>query len=148
MRTRALYTYTTANGEKRTNVVWFGSTGIVQKGFDSGIWDVSLWDADIGNAEFYNEQHTSFSEKQRAVVDSLVQRLSIIRGELWYDIKYGLPLFEKTKSKIEFDSFILSTISKHPDVESIISFKSQILNSNYTCEVKIQSRFGQITVTL
>lgn len=148
MRTRALYKYVDETGKEHTNVVWFGSTGTKRKGYDVALWDTAVYDDDIGKANFYDPSKTSFSEKQQSVVDSLTQRLSVIRGELWYAMSYGLPLFDRNRSKVEFDSFILSTISQHPDVDSIISFSSQVVNAKYTCEVKIQSKYGPIDITL
>lgn len=148
MKTRALYTYTDESGRKRTNVVWFGSTGIITRGFDGSVWDTSAWDDGIGHTIFYNDAHDSFSTRQTAVVDSLTQRLSIIKGELWYAMSYGIPLFEKNRSKVEFDAWILKTISEHPDVIKISSFTSQIISSTYSCHVKIQTKYGQIDLNL
>lgn len=148
MRTRALYKYTDEQGKEHTNVVWFGSTGRKQKGFDNAIWDSSIWDSEQGKAVFYDDKHTNFSEKQQSVVDGLTQRLSIVKGELWYAMSYGLPLFDRNRSKVEFDSFILKTITSHPDVDSVISFVSQVLNAHYTCNVKIQSKYGPIDINL
>lgn len=148
MRTRAIYKYTDETGKQHTNVVWFGSTGIKRQGYDNALWDDATYDDESGKAVFYDVQKSSFSEKQQSVVDSLTQRLSIIRGELWYAMSYGLPLFDRNRSKVEFDSFILSTITQHPDVDSIISFVSQVLNAKYTCQVKIQSKYGLIDINL
>lgn len=148
MRTRSLYRHKDSLGNEHIDVVWFGTIGKQAMGFDNQAWDVAMWDEMPGEAIFLREDRSSFSERQQSVVDSLTQRLSIIRGELWYAMSYGLPLFEKNRSKIEFDAFILKVISSHPDVDSIISFKSEVVSSNYTCEVKIQSKYGPISINL
>ena len=115
-------------------VVWFGSTG---KNED-------------GTAKFYNTNniHDNFSDKQQSVVDSLTQRLSVLKKELWYDYNYGMPLLEKQKSKLSLDSFIGTTILSHPDVRSIISFNSKVVNKKYMCDIKILSTFGEININL
>ena len=128
MRTRLLHT----DDNNKKTVVWFGSYGI-----DSN-----------GKAKFENAEKASYGTRQRGVADSLTQRLSIIRGELWYSISYGLPLFDKNRSKLEFDSFILQTIDSHPDVKSVISFESSIIGTTYKCNVKIQSKYGEIEINL
>ena len=95
------------------NVVWFGSYGIT---------------AD-GHSKFYNENdiHDNFADKQQGVCDSLTQRLSVIRGELWYNINFGLPLLEKIESKIAIDAAISEIVLAHPDVEEIATFESGAL---------------------
>lgn len=148
MRTRSLYRHRDSLGNEHIDVVWFGTIGKQAVGFDNQLWDVATWDDTPGEALFLHEDRSSFSEKQQSVVDSLTQRLSIIRGELWYAMSYGLPLFEKNRSKLEFDAFIIKTITEHPDVDSIISFKSDVKGSNYACEVKIQSKYGPIVINL
>lgn len=74
----------------------------------------------------WNDGTTSYANKQEGVASSLIQRLSIIQGDLWEDKDYGLPLFSKVKDKFIFDSIIINTILKHPDVRGIISYESNI----------------------
>ena len=146
MKTRALHTYIDELGNKRTNVVWFGSTNERRSNalWDDGLWDMASWDDDKSNAILVN----SFSEQQQSVIDGLTQRLSIIKSELWYAVSYGIPLFEKNRSKVEFDSWVLKTINAHPDVNSILSFSSYVNNKQYHCEVQILSTYGQIDINL
>ena len=56
-----------------------------------------------GNAIKYGEDGVSFAKDEEGVAQSLTQRLSVIRGELWYNVLYGIPLFDKMKTKIEAD---------------------------------------------
>ena len=100
--------------------------------------------------EFYNpnDKHDNFSDKQQAVVDSLTQRLSVIRRELWYDINYGLPLLDKQKSKVSIDAFIGKTVLAHPDVDSIKQFESNIVGKKYVCSMTISTIYGDIILTV
>lgn len=145
MKTRALYKYIDENGTQHTSIVWFGSAGRTAIGFDISKWDIGKWD-DTSSAHIRKAEN--FSEQQQSVADNLTQRLSIVKGELWYNINYGQPIFEKTKSKAAFDAFILTVVKQHPDVNSIISFNSQIVNKKYTCNIQIESIYGQITLNL
>lgn len=68
----------------------------------------------------------NYSEEQKAIRDSLIQRLSIIKGELWYKASYGLPLMEKIKSKGIYDTVVINIITSTPGVVNIVSFVSNI----------------------
>ena len=116
------------------NVVWFGSYGIT---------------AD-GHSKFYNKNdiHDNFADKQQGVCDSLTQRLSVIRGELWYNINFGLPLLEKIESKIAIDAAISEIVLAHPDVEEIETFESTKTLHNYSAKMKINTVFGKVNLSI
>ena len=116
----------------RNEVVWFGSYG---KNGDKAL--------------FFNEndKHDNFSDQQQGVSDSLTQRLSVLREELWYDIDYGLPLFDKVR-KPAMDSFICSAVLNHPDVISIDEFSSQVINNKYSCSMTVVSVFGNVVLNI
>lgn len=95
-----------------------------------------------------DDKHDNYSDKQQGVVDSLTQRLSVIRRELWYDVNYGLPLLDKQKSKVAIDAFIGKTVLAHPDVDSIQDFDSMIINKVYTCSMKIITKYGEIILNV
>jgi hypothetical protein len=76
------------------------------------------------------------------VIDSLIQRLSVIRGELWYQINYGIPLMGKYKSKGIFDSSISEIISGNPGVRNIISYKSSVDKTVYSFTCRILTIYG------
>lgn len=78
-----------------------------------------------------------------AVVASLIQRLSVIKGELWYQINYGLPLTESISSAALFDSVIADIITSHPGVASLDSYKSWITGHTYYYTCKITSIFAE-----
>lgn len=105
-----------------------------------------------GNVVWFNKVNkatkldSSFSEAQQSVVDSLTQRLSVIKTELWYDISYGLPLFDKVKNKIAMDGAVASIVTSHPDVISMSSFESAIVNRKYSCKFQAVTKYGNVQV--
>lgn len=116
----------------RNEVVWFGS-----------------WGKNGDRTLFFSptDKHDNFSDQQQGVSDSLTQRLSVLREELWYDIDYGLPLFDKVR-KSAMDSFICSTVLNHPDVISIDEFSSQVINNKYSCSMTVVSVFGNVVLSI
>lgn len=85
----------------------------------------------------------NYAEKQEGVAYSLIQRLSIIRGELWYQINHGLPLLDKVRSGEVFDSVIIQIILRHPDVKNINDFQSSISNNhNYKFYAKVMTIYN------
>lgn len=100
--------------------------------------------------KFFLSGLKNYVDEQDAVVSSLTQRLSIIRGELWYAVTTGLPLFNKVTSKGIIDAYVAETVSKHPDVKSIVSFKSELdtTNHEYKCNFTVLTRFGETVLSL
>lgn len=84
----------------------------------------------------------NYSTETQGVIDSLTQRLSLIKGELWYQINAGLPLMEGYTSTTIFDAIIVSTIAEHPGVNKIISFNSKIEKHTYIFTCEFQSIYG------
>lgn len=85
----------------------------------------------------------NYSEKGEGVRDSLIQRLSIIKGELWYKASYGLPLTEKIKNKGIYDSIILDIISSHPEVVRIENFESVIKDRKYQLNFEAYTTYNE-----
>lgn len=73
----------------------------------------------------------NYATEQHGVAASLIARLSIIKGELWYKASYGLPLMDKIKNKGIYDSIIINIINEHPDVKNITYFNSSVENHKY-----------------
>lgn len=124
-------------------VVWFGSIGVQpeldkegnQTGKTKGI--------------FVNSNKDSYISGKEGVANSLEQRLSVIKGELWYNVNAGLPLFDKNKKRGVIDSYVVTTIMKHPEVDSIISFKSEMTSQHeYSCNLKILTIHGLIEMSI
>jgi len=90
----------------------------------------------------------NYAEKQEGCAYSLTQRISIIKGELWWMINYGLPIFDKIRNKAIFDSVLINIILKHPDVKNIIYINSFVEDHTYTFEVQINTVFNEnITIS-
>ena len=106
------------------NIVWFKSYGIDEE----------------GKAKKVND---NFVENEKAVAQSLKQKLSVIQGELWYHINYGLPLYNKVKSKGVLDAVILGILEDHPSVKKIINFKSSIVNHKYTFTFTVNTIYNK-----
>lgn len=119
--------------DENRNIVWFGSYG---KNKD-------------GTAKFFNEDKSNYVDENEAIRCSLIQRLNVIKGELWYNIKTGIPLLEKQRSRGVIDSYIISTIMSHPDVISIVEFNSYIENNHiYKCNFKCSTKHGEINIDI
>lgn len=123
-----------SDATRRRAVVWFGSSGI----------------NDDGTAKFVSNanKHDNFASENDMVCDSLIQRLSVIRHELWYNYQYGMPLVDNDTSKVTVDTFVMSTIQQHQDVIEITSFTSFINKHDYHCDVKFTTRFGNAVIVL
>lgn len=129
MRCRELY----VDGEKKNHAVWFGSYGADSNEF----------------ALKWKDGTTSFANESEAVSTLLTQRLSVIRTELWNNIKFGLPLIDKVSSKEVIDSHVLEIISTTQDVRRVLSFESSLSSSHsYSCSVIVESTYGVVEVTL
>ena len=101
-------------------------------------------------SEFFNEnnKHDNYSSGQQGLTYSLIQRLSVLQHELWYDYENGMPIIDKTKSKAVIDAYVIKTILNHPDVISIEEFESNIEQHSYSCNVKINSVFGVLELSI
>ena len=119
---------------RRRAVVWFGSYGTNTD----------------GTAKFVdlNNKHDNFSSKNTMVRDCLIQRLSIIKHELWYNYQYGMPLVDDDTAKVTIDTFVMKTIQEHQDVLEITKFTSWLDKHNYHCDVKFTTVFGNTSLTL
>ena len=122
------------NGE----VVWFNSLGLDKT--------KPVYGHDGTVVGYESLKSNNFSDKQQAVSDSLTQRLSVLKNELWYNITYGLSLVEKVSSKVFLDSEVTSIIMNHPDVVKILSFSSNIVGHRYQFVSKILSSYGNIDI--
>lgn len=94
------------------------------------------------------DSSNSFVDNQSAVATSLTQRLNIIRGELWYKVSFGLPLYEKISKKIEMDAAVLQIVNEHPDVISVNNFNSVIIKHTYSCSMTIKSKYGELELSI
>lgn len=150
------------------NIVWFGSSGITYEPIAFGFTcsddkicgnpykykDINMNVITVVNTEtryekravFYNKnnKHDNYASEKEAVRDSLTQRLSVIKNELWYDFNYGIPLIDKVKDKAIIDAYLIREISRHPDVSMIIGFESEIEKHEYSCYFVVNTVYGEI----
>lgn len=119
---------------RRRVIVWFGSYGTNTD----------------GTAKFVNpnDKHDNFSSENTMVRDCLIQRLSVIQHELWYNYQYGMPLVDKDTAKVTIDNFVMKTIQEHQDVLEITSFTSNLDKHNYHCDVQFTTKFGNTSLSL
>ena len=135
MKCRRIKKWIDEQGVTHTNLVWFGSYGTKSN----------------GQAKFYDDQnkHDNFSTNLEGVQDSLIQRLSVLKQELWYNIVYGMPLINNNvNSKMAVDSFIIDTVLNHPDVQSINQLESKVDKHNYYANISIKTNFGELNLNI
>lgn len=113
------------------NIVWFGSIGKDEQ----------------GNAIFV-EDKKSYVSNQDAIANSLTEKLNVLQNELWYNINYGIPLFNKYKSKAIIDAYITNEILSQKGVKNIITFTSTFVKHSYSCYAKINTVYGVLEVQI
>lgn len=115
-------------------VVWFGVKDVIRN------------EAGENQAIFQDEtnKHANYATGSEGVANSLKQRLSVLKHELWYDYNKGMPLPDKARSKAIIDAYIIQTILEHPDVIDIEGFESEQERNNYTCYFIVNTVYGQI----
>lgn len=115
-------------------VVWFGVKDVIRN------------EAGEHQAIFQDEtnKHANYATGSEGVANSLKQRLSVLKHELWYDYNKGMPLPDKARSKAIIDAYIIQTILEHPDVIDIEGFESEQERNNYTCYFVVNTIYGQI----
>lgn len=122
-------------------LVWFGCKGITSRVSNSET---------IIEPQFFNDnnKHDNYGSEQEGVYYSLLQRLSVLKYELWYDYNNGMPVVDKNRDKAIIDAYIIKTILAHPDVLDIENFSSSVTGHKYECSVKVVSKYGSIDLTL
>ena len=115
-------------------IVWFGVKDVIRN------------EAGENVAIFQDEtnKHANYATGSEGVANSLRQRLSVLKHELWYDYNRGMPLPDKARSKAIVDAYIIQTILEHPDVIDIEGFESEQERNNYTCYFVVNTIYGQI----
>lgn len=101
-----------------------------------------------GKAKKYSADGDSYDKEEKAVASSLTQRLSVLRTELWFAVEFGLPLLEKLKTKLEVDIAVAEIVEEHPDVVNISEFISEIRGNTYTCNLIINTKYGELELQI
>lgn len=91
-----------------------------------------------------NDKHDNYATESEGVVNSLRERLSVLKNELWYDYENGMPLIDKIRSKAVIDAYIIQKILEHPDVINIDGFESEQIKHEYSCYMIINTIYGQV----
>lgn len=115
-----------ANGKK--NIVWFGSIG-----------------KDINGNSIKADNIVDGVE---GLVSHLNQSLSVLEGELWWNMNEGIPLVEKYRSKGIMDSYILGVIDRYNEITGIKNFESTLTGNKYECDIIIESIYGDINIKM
>ena len=115
-------------------IVWFGVKDVIQNedGKNEAVFQNT------------NDEHDNYATGSEGVANSLRQRLSVLKHELWYDYNRGMPLPDKARSKAIVDAYIIQTILEHPDVIDVEGFESEQERNNYTCYFIVNTIYGQI----
>lgn len=121
-------------------VVWFGVKD-VSKVYNNGQLIEYELDSIFQND---NDKHDNYAEGSEAVANSLRQRLSVIKHELWYDYERGLPLIDKVRNKATIDAYVVEKVLEHPDVIDIEGFASKQERNAYSCYLVVNTKYGQI----
>lgn len=90
----------------------------------------------------------SYADEQTGVRASLIQRLSVLKGELWYECYYGLPLTDKVVNKAIIDANIINIIMSHPNVKNILSYSSSVSGRKYRFDFTVLTTFADETADI
>lgn len=80
------------------------------------------------------------------VNQGLMQRLSLIQGELSHFLDAGFPLLDKKSGKAIYDAYVINVVSRHPDVTGITKIESKVENNAYKCNLSISTTYGKSTI--
>lgn len=126
-------------------IIWFGSKGINKEGNMIKAYDDSKYDKNA-KSNRTSTININYDIDKDAIVSSLNQKLSVIKGELWNHVNYGLPLFDKIKNKSIIDATVIRQVLNTNNVLNIEKLQSIKDNINYTCSLKINTFFGEIEI--
>ena len=120
-------------------IVWFGKSISSLKASKFTIASYSL---KVGG----NRRIDNYVEDRAAIICSLIQRLSVIKNELWFAYNYGIPLTDKVKNKAIMDASVADIILKTNDVLSIDAFESEQIGHDYSCYFIATTKYGKIEI--
>ncbi|MDU2894447.1 MAG: hypothetical protein E7B53_04800 [Clostridium sp.] len=110
---------------------------------------------DIDGDYQFGKGQQNFTYGTYAVAQAIKTRLKLLKGEWWENTSEGLPLFEQIigVNGSQDDLYLVDSIIKEriigtENVKSIESFKSEYINRAYTFSCVVNSKFGEVTVTM
>ena len=107
-----------------------------------------------------NEQ--GFLKDNEAVAQAVVTKIKLLKGEWWEDVSEGTPFFQSIlginatlESKIAIDLIIRDRILQVENVETIVTFKSEIdkieveveidnVSRSYMLYCELETNFGEL----
>jgi len=90
----------------------------------------------------------NYVEEADAITSALRQKLSVIKGELWFNRSFGIPLIDKVKSKAIFDTYTMSIVNKQTGINNIKKFESTVERHDYHLNIELQSVYGDVRIDL
>ena len=119
----------------KNTLVFFGVVG-TEKGSDGTLNSI------------FTDDKKSYADGIDGVNQSVKQRLSLIKGELYHFMNAGFPLTDKISSKQIIDARIISVLSHHSEVTSIDKIESKVVNRSYFCKVYFSTRYGSTYIEI
>lgn len=117
----------------KMNIVWFGSYG---KTGD-------------GKAIFYGgAKHDNYAQDAEAIKCSIMEKMSVLKGEIWAYPRFGLPLVDKVKNKGIIDAYIINIINGTEGVREIKGFVSEIDKNGYSCYSVVETVYGDVVTNV
>lgn len=89
----------------------------------------------------------TYATGSEGVAQDLYQRLSLLQGELVHHINAGFPLMNGNCNKQMLDAYMIRTIGNTPDVQSIISLESKVVDRRYICSFVVNTPYGILTLS-
>lgn len=155
--------FITSNAPSGVDVVFYNGTEKVAY-FNTddtyrGILNQPITSIAVGNNDYdsimvylypytISEKAENFVGEQEGVASALNQMLRVIKGELWYKVSFGLPLYDKVSSKIQMDASVLQIVNSHKDVVQVDNFTSYVQGNSYHCSMRVVSKYGNIAISL
>lgn len=173
---RKIEDYKGTDGILRHNMVFFGVKGVYEetltedyitpegyiykKGekvrrsvfIDNGaseylIADENYITSNVGMVSVRGKPTTSYANGVDGVCQSLMQRLTLVQGELKHYMRTGFPLLAKNNSKQVLDAYLVQVILCHPDVKDIISLESKVKGHDYIADISVNTIYGKVAFT-
>lgn len=116
--------WTDENGLQHCDLVMFGSYGVNPDGTAIRV---------VNDGSELASQKEDIAEGEDSLQYSIRQKLSVIKNELWYNYKFGIPLVDKIVNKAFIDAYIITTIKDINGVRTISNFVSQVEDKTYRC---------------
>ena len=133
-------------------IVWFGVKEIKKDTTLTSNNTVASESAIVGKRKtiFQSEmnKHDNYATGTEGVENSLRQRLSVLKHELWYDYGNGMPITDKVRKKAIVDAYVIQTVLNHPDVIEIEGFESEQTGHQYSCYLIVNTVYGKIELGL